>query len=74
MIYPVPRGLVEITGVSCRTVHDGSSARTHHLTISWTTVENFPDQMSCYVVSMLPLESTWMEMAHEIRPGGVQSS
>ena len=74
MIYPVPRGPVEITGVSCRIVHDGSSARTHYLTISWTTVENFPDQMSCYVVSVLPLESAGTETVHEVRPGGVQSS
>ena len=74
MIYPVPRGPVETTGISCRIVHDGSSARMHYLTISWTTVENFPDQMSCCVVSMLPLESAGTETVYEVRPGGVQSS
>ena len=52
----MPGGPVEITGVSCGTVHGGSSTSTHYLTISWTTVENFPDQTSRYVVSVLPLE------------------
>jgi len=32
-------------------------------------VEDFPDQSSRYVVSVLPLEQTGMEMVHEVRPG-----
>ena len=62
-------GPVETTGVSCGTVRDGSSANTRYLTISWTTVEDFPDQTSHYVVSVLPLEQAEIEMVHEVRPG-----
>ena len=65
----MPIGPVETTDVSCGTVHGGSSANTRYLTISWTTVEDFPDQTSRYVVSVLPLEQTGTEMVHEVRPG-----
>ena len=58
-------GPVETTGVSCGTVRDGSSANTRYLAISWTTVEDFPDQTSRYVVSVL---QTGTEMVHEVRP------
>ena len=59
---------VEVTDVSCGPIRDGSSASTRYLTISWTTVEEFPDQTSRYVVSVLPLEQTGTEMVHEVRP------
>ena len=32
-------------------------------------MEDFPDQISRYVVSVLPLEPTGTEMVHEVRPG-----
>ena len=60
---------VEVTDVSCGPIRDGSSASTRYLTISWTTVEEFPDQTSRYVVSVLPLEQTGTEIVHEVRPG-----
>jgi len=62
-------GPVVTTGVSCGTIRDGSSTNTRYLTISWTTVEDFPDQMSHYVVSVLPLEQTGTEMVRDVRPG-----